>query len=318
MRVQHLLVTVALVALAGPARADESNSQASDLYDAGRELMARGRIGEACDKFDSSLALDAALDTRVALAVCREKNHQLATALGVVMRALDASASSKDPIDLAFRADLLAQEASLRPRLSKLTIAISPTDRIAGLEVLRDGIVVSPGEWNTALSIDGGTYKISARAPGRTEWSASVTIANERDAKTVEIPALAAAPKADVLITAPPSLERTARRSRVPGYVVATGALALGVAAIGLELSGRSRLDDARGEADNAKQGQLYDSANTRHFLAQGFGAASLACAGVAIWLFVRAPSTDETKVGLRFAPVAAPTFAGLVLSNRW
>ncbi len=41
-----------------------------------------------------------------------------------------------------------------------------------------------------ALPIDGGTYQISARAPGNATWSSSVVVAAERDARSLEIPKL--------------------------------------------------------------------------------------------------------------------------------
>jgi hypothetical protein len=48
------------------------------------------------------------------------------------------------------------------------------------------------------LPIDGGTYRIVARAPGKTEWSGTVVVAAERDAQTIAIPGLRSAPRAAV------------------------------------------------------------------------------------------------------------------------
>src|SRR5262249_51173753 len=59
-----------------------------------------------------------------------------------------------------------------------------------GLEIRRGNDLIDPVMWNQALPIDGGTYKIVARAPGAPEWSTSVVISNEKDTKSVEVPRL--------------------------------------------------------------------------------------------------------------------------------
>ncbi len=314
---RNILVVAAMQVLSSEAFADETNSQAADLYDAGRALMERGEIAAACAKFDSSLALDPTLDTRVALAACRERNRQFATALGVVMRALDASASSQDATDLALRNDLKAQAELLRPRISKLTIAIAPGAQVPGLEIRRGGTIVTTGEWNTPLSIDGGTYEIVVRAPGHRQWTGSVVVKDERDTQTFTIPALereAVEPTRDPEQPAEPPRRRG---SRLGAYLGIGSALVLGAGAIGVELSGRGLLDDAKVEPDDAKQDQLFDSANTRHVVAQGLGVASLACAGVGIWLLVhnRGAAADQA---VTVSPSASLGFVGIDMRGRW
>jgi hypothetical protein len=79
----------------------------------------------------------------------------------------------------------------LHPQLSTLRIDVPAAHVTEGLEVLRNGVIVAKASWNEVLPIDGGTYLISARAPGRVEWSETVTIATERDAKIVHVPVLA-------------------------------------------------------------------------------------------------------------------------------
>jgi hypothetical protein len=157
------------------------------LFDEGRTLLQAGKIAEACAAFESSQKLDPAVTTLLNLADCREQNHQLATAWGTFVDANRAArASNNDKF-----ARVAAHHArKLEPRLSKLTIAVSADRQVSGLEILRNGELVNPASWNHALPIDGGTYTITARAPGRAPWSITRKIKIESDAQTVDIPKL--------------------------------------------------------------------------------------------------------------------------------
>src|SRR5262249_38364237 len=89
------------------------------------------------------------------------------------------------------------------PRCAKRTIAVAGDRQITGLEVLRDSEPVNPASWNHALPIDGGTYTITARAPGRTPWSTAKTIKVDSDAQVVEIPRLEVAPAPPAPVASP-------------------------------------------------------------------------------------------------------------------
>jgi ferric-dicitrate binding protein FerR (iron transport regulator) len=138
--------------------------------------------------------------------------------------------------------------------------------------------------WNRALPIDGGTYTITARAPGAKEWSASVTVAPEADAKTVEIPELQLAAPIPVK---PPTPAR--RRGLGLPIAVSAGAVALLGGALGFSLWGDSTYDEAKAEmTDQARRDSLEGSANRKRYAAEGFAVAGIGCAGVAVWLFIR------------------------------
>jgi hypothetical protein len=195
MHVRSRVVVVAVLAMlasfiGGAPRvfAQSASVQAQSLFDEGRRLIKAGKIAEACVAFESSQKLDPAITTLLNLAECREQNRQLATAWGTFIEANRVARGSKNA-KLARVATNHARK--LEPRLSRLTIAV-PTDRqVAGLEILRDSDPVNPASWNHALPIDGGTYTITARAPGRTPWSTTRTITIESDAQVVEVPKLA-------------------------------------------------------------------------------------------------------------------------------
>lgn len=186
--VTSLVIGLAVLATASPrAFAQSASVQAQSLFDDGRKLIKAGKIAEACTAFESSQKLDPAVTTLLNLAECREQNHQLATAWGAFVEANRMARASKNA-KLARVASNHARK--LEPRLSKLTITVAADRQVLGLEILRGDEQVNPAGWNHALPIDGGTYTITARAPGHTPWSVTRTIKPESDAQTVEVPRL--------------------------------------------------------------------------------------------------------------------------------
>jgi len=197
-----LVAWLIVLATASPrAFAQSASVQAQSLFDEGRKLLQAGKIAEACASFESSQKLDPAVTTLLNLADCREQNHQLATAWGTFT---DANRMAR-----AANNDKLARVASnhaqkLAPRLSKLTVNIPADRQVPGLEILRDNEPINPAGWNHALPIDGGTYTITARAPGRAPWSTTKTIKVESDTQSVDIPKLTEAkPGAPVAASRP-------------------------------------------------------------------------------------------------------------------
>src|SRR6187399_1063297 len=83
---QHLaaaLASTALLVIAGAARAQQqpaSGTIAEVLFRDGQQLLAAGRISEACVKFRASQTAEPALGTLLNLAVCHEKEGRTATA----------------------------------------------------------------------------------------------------------------------------------------------------------------------------------------------------------------------------------------------
>jgi hypothetical protein len=200
MRARWLVVSlVALAAASSPAFAQSVSVQAQSLFNEGRSLLQAGKVAEACAAFESSEKLEPAVTTLLNLAACREQNHQLATAWGTFV---DANRMARTASNNKLAGVANSHAAKLEPRLSKLTIAVPADRRVPGLEVLRDNEPVNPAGWNHALPIDGGTYTITARAPGHAPWSATTRIKVESDAQSVEIPKLAEArPGAPVAAT---------------------------------------------------------------------------------------------------------------------
>lgn len=311
------------------AHAQSSTAQAETLFRQGKDLIAHGKIAEACAAFDASQKLDPTIATLLNQAACREKNGQLATAWGLFLDAERQSRAAADEATRQLHQVATDHAARLEPRLSTLTITVAAENRVGGLEILRDNELVDPGAWNKALPVDGGTYKITARAPGNADWSSTITVGVEHDAETIETPRLKAAALQASHSTGPaasshPNPEATEHpRSRVIPLALGGAALGLVGGAVGFELSASSTYDKSKSEPDNAKQDSLWRSANTRRYVAESLGVAGIACAGVAVWFYLRggdqeATSTVRQASRLFVEPILGNDRAGLALEGRY
>jgi hypothetical protein len=335
----RVVIVSLLVATATPTSAQPFEVRAQKLYDNGRNFMAAGKIAEACAAFEQSHRLDPAVTTLIALATCREKFGQLANARDLFLEAERQTQSANDNVSAQLHSIARDRAALLEPRVPRLTINIPDQCKIDGLEILRDTESIPATAWNRALPINGGTYKITARAPGLKEWSASVTLASEADAQTVDIPDLrklksgpgkspeapvpnalvmglpATTPASRVSGSAQPSKQLEAsdtarpRHYLVPIAVGAASVLLLG-GALGFSLWGDSTYSTAKGEmTDQAKRDSLYESANHKRYTAGGLAAVGAGCAGVAVWLYLRqrgARGEPTSRAGLILAPTAS------------
>lgn len=313
-----LALSAALAALApAAAHAQSAGAQAEILFRQGKDLMARGQIAEACAAFDASQKLDPTIATLLNQAACREKNEQLATAWGLFLEAERQTRTATDAATQQLHQVAATKAVKLEPRLSTLTVTVPDPNRVPGLQVLRSGEPIEPGAWNRALPVDGGTYQITARAPGNAEWSSTITVGNEHDARTIEIPRLKAAALDELPVhTADGDAAPPRARSKVVPLVVGGAAVALAGGALGFELWARSANSQSLDEkASNDRRISLWHSANTRRYVAEGLGVASLAAAGVAVWLTLRpAGAPGERTARVELAPMVARETAGLVV----
>jgi len=316
------IVFAGLVATANAKPA--ASAQAEVLFNDGKALMTQKKFAEACDKFESSQKLDAAITTLLNLGDCREKNGQLTTAWGIFTDVERQTRGNKSEVKLANVAHARAQ--SLEARLSKLTIQVASDVRRPGLEIKLNDDVVLPGAWGSALPLDGGHYKLVASAPAAKPWSTELDIAIEHDAKVIDIPKLPTLDAAPVVAADKPVEHTPVTHDEVPalshartGAVVATvAAVALAGGALGFELWGRRLLDDARNEPDNMRQSSLYNDANTRHYVAQGVGVAALGMTGLAIYLWVRGGHETKAETATLVVPSIGANQVGLTFSRSY
>ncbi|MGE5186935.1 MAG: hypothetical protein ACM31C_33015 [Acidobacteriota bacterium] len=195
-------IALVAVALVPATHADPASAQAEVMFRNGKRLLKLGKIAEACAAFDASEKLGPTISTRLNQANCREKNNQLATAWGLFLDAERDTRSATDDVGRQLHQVAADHADKLEARLSTLEIRVPAEARVEGLEIKRDDAVLDPAVWNQALPIDGGTYRISARGKTVPAWSTTVTIANEKDFKVVELPRRAV-PAHAVPVTAP-------------------------------------------------------------------------------------------------------------------
>jgi hypothetical protein len=326
-------VALFVVALVAQADAQPSGAQAEVLFRQGRQLMAQKKYAEACAAFDASQKLEPSISTVMNEADCREKNGQLATAWGLFLDAERQTRDSGNASSVQLHKVASQHAAKLEPKLSKLTGVVEGDAKLDGLEITRNGEAADPGAWNRSLPVDGGTYTLVAKAAGHDDWTTSITVGGSADTKSVTIPKLSETPKlapqhepavaatkpTDALAvtkTAPPP----PHRSRTVPIVLGIGAVGLLGGGVGLELSSRSTYDQAKVEPNDAKQNSLWKSANQKRYLAEGFAAGGIACAGIAVWLLLRSGGDEPTTTarGVSVEPMFATGGGGLVLDAHY
>ncbi len=323
------IITIFVLALPSLALAEGNAAKAEALFRDGRELLASGKLAEACAAFDASQRLEPATSTVFNQADCREKNGQLATAWGEFVEAERETRGTVDDTGTRMHAVAVERADKLEPRMSKLTIRVGAA--LAGLVVRRGGEVVDPGEWNRALPIDGGTYELTASLEDRQVWSETLTIGVEHDARTVEVTISHGARPPDAEPAAPAAAAHTTISAGVTALHAATapapersyawplgvtlGAGVLLAGALAFDVWGNSTYDDAvaHHSVDD------WNSANDKRYTAEGLLAAGLGCAGVATYLWLRdQDDSSHARTATVIAPIATGNFTGLQLAGRW
>ncbi len=339
----------ASVASAEPAR-DES---AEELFERGKQLVLQKKYAEACPLLARSRQIDPGIGTMLWLADCYEKNGQLAGAWSEFKAAAEAAARRNDERQLVAS----RRATSLEERLTRLVIVVPAERMVDGLQIRRDGVLVSSAELGAPLPIGPGIHTISAAAPGRKPWSATVDLPARSDVIAVNVPLLeldttmsTAAPPGVPSSSTPASAVRGAEREHVPASpqeaspgaagssswmrvsgisaaVVGVGLIGAG-AYFGLDAkstydasnAGGHCIDDACDPAGRALRRDAT-SAATLSTIMFGAGAAA-ATAGVV--LFILAPSraarpvTPEKRSAWTVVPSGGARAAGLSLTHRW
>ena len=296
------VLAVTRIAVAAPAEATE----ASAIFERGRELAKVGRFAEACQLFARSYDLDPALGTAVNLADCLERQGQLRRAWEL----FDVVARNSQNVQS--RARLARQRAdALAVRLA--TVVVTMRDpRPAGLAV-RIGDREVPPAAEIRDMIEPRDVEVVATAPGRPTFR-TVLHAVAGATVSVDIPAFAADDE-------PPATRRRRSRVYLAAGLGAAGAAGLGVS-LGLAISAKRTYDGAfpddcmrsgGGVICNARGTATTDRAGRRADVATGFAIAGGVLAGVAAAVFLTAP---REAVGV--APIAGARALGVGIVGRF
>ena len=304
--------------LAWPLAASAQSAEAESLFEEGIRLMTAGKLVQACEAFEASNRIEPRAGTLIRLGECRHKNRQLASAWSAYK---DALTRAKDPEKKQFAIERVAE---LEPELSHLKIDVSAVAHVADLQLTRNGHPVDPVEWNHAVPVDGGTYQLVARAPGRRDWTATIEVPDASGKVEVTVPELQQLPP----IESEPDVDRVAREPSpwTPRrkLAIATGALAIGGGIAGGVLGELARDKQHDAEAlcmpnvpcvDGARAQSLLSTARTRALEANiAFGVAGAAAIATAVLWFTGAPGTADVAI----VPAISPSGAALAVGGRF
>jgi hypothetical protein len=311
------LAAVALLVVEAHAPSALCQSQeaaATELFEAGRDLMKAGSFAEACPKLAASLRLDPKVGTLARLAECEEHIGQLANAHAHWARAQSLARSAHDP-----RLARIQQEFARIDRLvSKLSIELSTPTTVANLRL--DGIDMGPVSSGLELPVGGGKHTVEVVAEGKLPWSTDITVAGDGSVVKVEVPALKDAPvpvSPPALAPAPPiapvaPAEVSRRPYRTPGIIVGAAGVA-GVTAsvfVGMLIANK-KYDDSTahgcsGSICNTTTGQDDRmAALTAGNVATGIfvGGVVLAAVGVTLILLPPKAAHDAPAAALHIGP---------------
>ena len=312
-------IGLAIVTTGAPALAQPSpgtRAAAAMLFEDGKRLMSEGKFAEACPKLEESQRIDPGMGTLFNLATCYEQTNRTASAWvgfrDVAGMALGAGLSDRERV-------ARGRAAALEPKLMRLKITMDPALSGSGVEVKRDGAVVSPTLWGTPVPLDPGKHQVSAVAPGKEPWEVTVVLDQPGGVISVDVPPLldrkpgapsAPAPIAVVPVAgggvaplpSPPPEGAPRRTWQRPLGITFT---VVGVAGLGTSLAlgllGKSAFDSANKSNCDVKTGYCNPTGLTQRADAVKKGnigtgvfvaGAVLAAGGVVLW--VTAPSSKR------------------------
>ncbi len=171
--------------LAIPASAQQAagtEAAADKLFNEGRRLLQEKKPQEACDAFDRSYHLDAALGTLLNRADCYEQIGRTASAWSDFRDAATWAERVHEPK----REQVARQRAlALESKLSRLRLTAP-----LGVQVTRDGIDVAVPPEGTEVPVDPGRHEIRATESGKKGWTEVVDVPAGPASRTVSVPAL--------------------------------------------------------------------------------------------------------------------------------
>jgi hypothetical protein len=288
---------------------------AEELFRQGQALVVAKRYAEACPKFAESQRLDPGTGTLLNLAACHQAEGKLASAWTEYSTAVTLSQRDNRPDRVAFAEERLKE---IEPKLSRLTIELSPAADVPGLVIKLDGAVVGRPALGVAVPVDPGTHNVEATATGKRAWQATVDVPNGPSSKSVVIPLLADAPKESGSVAGAEQGQKAdskpsdaGKTQRLIAYTLGgAGIIGIGIGtAFGLSAISKNKKSNEQGcdaneceprAAEIRKDAQAAGNASTVAFIAGG----ALLAGGVV--LFFTAPNaraSEKPATSLTFGP---------------
>lgn len=171
---------LALAALAGgTARAQvidpDKAAAAQAIFEQAVAEMDNKQYASACPRLEEVTRLvPSGLGAKLALGECYEALGKLASAWSqyALVQALAASAGQPERSQEAAR-----KAAALKPRLASLTVRVADAARsIAGLSVVRDGVLLGEAQLGEPVPVDAGAHEVVVSAPDHKPWKKRVEV----------------------------------------------------------------------------------------------------------------------------------------------
>lgn len=311
--IPSLALAGALLGAQAPAFAQDAAElkKARAQFQQATELEQAGNWTAALQAFREVGQVRMTPQVRFHIAVCEERLGRLVAALGGYELAL----ADADKVGPDFRGEVEENVTKLRARIPKLVIQRGEGASAAAIEL--DGVAVGDSSVGVEVPLDPGPHAVTAKAPNRKPFEASVTL-KEEETTQLEV----------VLEELPPELLRTGggpAPEKPPSKVVPFVIGGVGVASLigsgvlfGLRQSTLAELNDAcNGNVCPKAKESRYDDLKFYHYgsmVTLGVGVAAVGTAG-ALLFFQRKkkePAADSA-VGLRLVPTL-PVAAGAPL----
>src|SRR5262245_58038027 len=134
---------------------------AESLFQEGTALMAEQKYAKACEKFEASQQLDAALGTMLRLADCYDRSGKTASAWSTFEDAASV-ARGRGEMDRLQIATERAQD--LEKRLSKIRLQIDPGNDPSKMAIRLNGAAIPKASWDGAIPVDPGSQRLEVSA----------------------------------------------------------------------------------------------------------------------------------------------------------
>lgn len=304
-------------AIASPAAASGgTDAAATELFNAGRDLMKRGEYAAACPKLAESARLEPTVGALAKLAECEEHEQRLASAYGRWQQALNLARSMGDARAMDVERELVRLGAIV-PKLSVQAAGALPADAVIQV----DDVELGPGSLGVPLAVEPGKHVVRAHAPHKRTWSTTAETSADGATISVVVPVLEDAqpapepPPQPLLpfrpVPPPAPVDVGSPSNRTLGLAVAgvgLGALVVGGVLGGVAMHQRDEAGCAAGNvcpdqdsADTLHRAQSSANVSTALFIA----GAVLVAGGASLWWLSRAHDSAGVHVAWTPAGVA-------------
>jgi hypothetical protein len=298
---------------------------------AASKFVQHGDYDQGCALYAESARVDPSARRILKVAECNERRGLIATAWITASEARDMAEVRNEPT-LARVAQ--KRGTRLETKLGRIEIDLAAGADVEGLEIRRDGLVVSRALYNVAVAADPGPHVVSVSAPGRHPWSAEIGLSPGKMTVKVVVPALEGETGAGArgplrsLPSKPPAAlvegERGAAQRRIAWVVGGVGVAGLAVGTyFGLRAqSTHAELADGpcnTGTCVPSATGQLdtFRAQSTAATVFFTMGAAAVIGGLVTYFTAPPAKPADE-RPSLRLAPTVAPGIAGVTAVGKF